>query len=61
MKPLPLTTEQVVKFGNYLVSRKTVSTPRGVYLLSSALDVLSKNKVRNNLMLSFGPTSHLIC
>ncbi|CAG7819813.1 unnamed protein product [Allacma fusca] len=43
-KPLPLTTDQVIKFGNYLVSRKTVTTPRGVFLLASALDVISKNK-----------------
>jgi oligosaccharyltransferase complex subunit delta (ribophorin II) len=43
-KPVPLTTDQVIKFGNYLVSRKTVTTPRGVFLLSFALDAISKNK-----------------
>lgn len=44
-KPLPLTADQAIKFGNYLVSRKTVTTPRGVWLLTSSLDIVSKNKV----------------
>lgn len=45
-KALPISNDQVVKFGNYLVSRKTVTTPRGSWLFASALDVLSKNKVK---------------
>lgn len=46
-KQFPLSNDQVVKFGNYLVSRKTVTTPRGSWLFASALDVISKNKVGN--------------
>ena len=45
-KALPLSSDQVIKFGNYLVSRKTVTTPRGVFLFASSLDVLGKNKVK---------------
>lgn len=50
-KALPITNDQVVKFGNYLVSRKTVTTPRGSWLFASALDVLSKNKVKTKTMI----------
>jgi oligosaccharyltransferase complex subunit delta (ribophorin II) len=45
-KAVPLKNDQVVKFGNYLISRKTVNTPRGVWLFASALDIVANNKVR---------------
>ncbi len=44
----PLKSDQVVKFSNYLISRKTVSTPRGLWLLVSALDIVAGNKVRRD-------------
>lgn len=59
-KPLPLTNDQIVKFGNYLVSRKTVTTPRGSWLFASSLDVLSKSKVCKFAILNISFFSKLI-
>ncbi|XP_050421298.1 dolichyl-diphosphooligosaccharide--protein glycosyltransferase subunit 2 isoform X2 [Adelges cooleyi] len=39
----PLENDQVIMFGNYLLSRKSVQTSKGAYYLLSALNTLSKN------------------
>ncbi|XP_043477355.1 dolichyl-diphosphooligosaccharide--protein glycosyltransferase subunit 2 [Leptopilina heterotoma] len=43
-KKLPLSSHQTVKFTNYLLSRRSVQTPKGVVSLLSALDVLATNE-----------------
>lgn len=44
-KPVPLTKNQVVKFANYFLSRKSVQTPKGVWSLLEALHTLTTNNV----------------
>ncbi|CAL7942794.1 unnamed protein product [Xylocopa violacea] len=42
-KKPPLTSQQVVKVANYLLSRRSVQTPRGITSLLSALTTLANN------------------
>ena len=42
-KKPPLTSQQIVKLANYLLSRRSVQTPRGVSSLLSALTTLANN------------------
>lgn len=42
-KKPPLTLQQIVKMANYLLSRRSVQTPRGVTSLLSALTTLANN------------------
>ncbi|XP_078038944.1 oligosaccharide transferase delta subunit [Augochlora pura] len=42
-KKPPLTSQQIVKMANYLLSRRSVQTPRGVTNLLSALTTLANN------------------
>lgn len=42
-KKPPLTSQQIVKMANYLLSRRSVQTPRGVANLLSALTILANN------------------
>lgn len=42
--PVPLSEEQVVKFANYLLSRKSVQLPKGVHYLLLALNMFTSNK-----------------
>ncbi|XP_050073129.1 dolichyl-diphosphooligosaccharide--protein glycosyltransferase subunit 2 [Anopheles maculipalpis] len=44
-KPLPITTEQAVKFATYFLSRVSVQTPKGVSLLLEALNLLASQKI----------------
>lgn len=41
----PIQNDQALMFSNYLLSRKSVQTPKGAYFLLSALKTLSNNKV----------------
>lgn len=42
-KKPPLTLQQIVKIANYLLSRRSVQTPKGVTSLLSALTTLANN------------------
>jgi len=41
----PIQNDQALMFSNYLLSRKSVQTPKGAYFLLNALKTLSNNKV----------------
>lgn len=41
----PIQSDQALMFSNYLLSRKSVQTPKGAYFLVSALKTLSNNQV----------------
>jgi oligosaccharyltransferase complex subunit delta (ribophorin II) len=41
----PIQNDQVLMFSNYLLSRKSVQTPKGAYYLLNALKTLSNNQV----------------
>lgn len=41
----PIQGDQTLMFSNYFLSRKSVQTPKGVYFLLNALNILSNNKV----------------
>lgn len=43
-KKPPLNSQQIVKFSNYLLSRRSVQNPKGVVSLLSALDILANNE-----------------
>ncbi|XP_011308202.1 dolichyl-diphosphooligosaccharide--protein glycosyltransferase subunit 2 [Fopius arisanus] len=43
-KPPPVAAHQIVKITNYLLSRRTVQTPKGVVKLVSALKLLANNE-----------------
>jgi hypothetical protein len=52
-KPSPLSEEQRLKFAQYLVSRRSVSTPRGAALLLDAAYALADDQVRHAIAHSF--------
>ncbi|XP_075229650.1 oligosaccharide transferase delta subunit isoform X2 [Lycorma delicatula] len=43
-KPPPITGDQVVKFANYFLSRRSVQTPKGAYSLLEVMTTVSDNK-----------------
>lgn len=43
-KKPPLTSQQIVKLANYLLSRRSVQTPKGTMALLSALTILAENE-----------------
>lgn len=43
-KPPPIKPDQAVKFANYLMSRKSVQVPKGVYYLLEAVTMFTTNK-----------------
>lgn len=51
-KKPPVTSEQVVKFANYLLSRRSVQTSKGVAGLLSALSVLANNPFENPICIA---------
>ena len=44
-KPLPINAEQALKFSNYLLSRRSVQTPKGASVLLEVLATLSETSV----------------
>ncbi|KAL1115746.1 hypothetical protein AAG570_006036 [Ranatra chinensis] len=48
----PLTGEQVVKFSNYFLSRRSVQTPKGAYSLLNIFNILTNNKFHTPVVIS---------
>ncbi|XP_046429013.1 dolichyl-diphosphooligosaccharide--protein glycosyltransferase subunit 2 [Neodiprion fabricii] len=51
-KKPPITSEQTVKFANYLLSRRSVQTSKGVVGLLAALSVLANNPFENPICIA---------
>lgn len=45
-KPSPLTEEQKYKFAEYLLTRRSVNTPKGACLLIEAANALADDEVK---------------
>lgn len=51
-KQPPISSEQTVKFANYLLSRRSVQTSKGVVSLLSSLSVLANNPFENPICIT---------
>ncbi|KAF7996632.1 hypothetical protein HCN44_002278 [Aphidius gifuensis] len=56
----PVTSQQIVKLTNYLLSRLTVQQPKGVVYLLSALNMLAKNKVSKPVAITLAENGNVI-
>lgn len=56
----PVTSQQIVKLTNYLLSRLTVQQPKGVIYLLSALNMLAKNKVSKPVAITLVDNGNII-
>ncbi|KAK9505381.1 hypothetical protein O3M35_009455 [Rhynocoris fuscipes] len=55
-KPLPLTSDQTVKFSNYFLSRRSVQTVKGAYSLLNVIALLSTNSFQNPIVVDLEGT-----
>lgn len=57
---MPLSSQQTVKFANYLLSRRSVQTPKGVVSLLSALDVLATNEYEKPICIALMESENIV-
>ncbi|XP_066589256.1 dolichyl-diphosphooligosaccharide--protein glycosyltransferase subunit 2 [Prorops nasuta] len=59
-KKPPLTSQQVVKFANYLLSRRSVQLPKGVVSLLSAVETLAVNSFEKPVCIMLAPGGNIV-